>query len=252
MERWRRGAPRGSCRDASSSASRAEVPEPHGERSTSPSANTVTLRWDSGGPSVLLLPEDDAVDVTQLRLERVHDLVGGLELALDLPSQLDQARQLGRAHPLLERGVERSPEGDVHLVRTGRHPRRPDEGGHVAEAHRAHQAVLDARPCLEAAGRHVDDDAVHALAALDDPLVQRPGDERDRAVPARGRVAGVVEEDDAEVGAVVVRRDDVAAVHVGVAARLEDEQAAHVVEAREGVAPALEHRAPPQLARRRR
>ena len=29
---------------AASSATRAEVPEPHGERSTSPSAKTVTLR----------------------------------------------------------------------------------------------------------------------------------------------------------------------------------------------------------------
>jgi hypothetical protein len=39
-----------SCRSTcpgsrSSSATRADVPEPHGERSTSPSANTVTLRW---------------------------------------------------------------------------------------------------------------------------------------------------------------------------------------------------------------
>ena len=36
---------------ASSSASRAEVPEPQGERSTSPSANTVTFRWVNGARS---------------------------------------------------------------------------------------------------------------------------------------------------------------------------------------------------------
>ena len=100
------------------------------------------------------------------------------------------------------------------------------------------------RPGLEAARRDVDDDAVLALLALDDALVERPGDERDRPVPARRRVAGVVEEDDAEVGAVVLGRHDVAAVHVRVAARLEDEQPPHVVEPLGSIAPPLEDRPP--------
>ena len=43
------------------------------------------------------------------------------------------------------------------------------------------------------------------------------------------RVALVVEEDDAEVGAVVLRAGDEAAVHVGVAARLETRSFAHMV-----------------------
>jgi hypothetical protein len=51
-----------------------------------------------------------------------------------------------------------------------------------------------------------------------------------------------VEEDDAEVRSVVVRLDDVAAVHIGVTAWLEDEQPAHVVEPFERVAPLLEDR----------
>ena len=63
---------RGSRPSSSRSASRAEVPEPHGERSTSPSANTVTLRCVSG-LSALLLPEDHAVDVAQLGLERMDE-----------------------------------------------------------------------------------------------------------------------------------------------------------------------------------
>ena len=63
---------------------------------------------------------------------------------------------------------------------------------------------------------------------------------------ARRRVAGVVEEHDAEVGAVVVRRHDVAAVHVGVAARLVDEQPADVVEPLERVAASLEDRRAPE------
>ncbi len=43
-------------------------------------------------------------------------------------------------------------------------------------------------------------------------------------MPAGSRVPGVVEEDDAEIGAVVVRRAHEAAVHVGVPTRLVDEQ----------------------------
>ena len=81
---------------------------------------------------------------------------------------------------------------------------------------------------------------VLALGARDDSLVQRPRDERDRPVTAGGRVAGVVEEHDAEVGTVVVRLDDVAAIHVGVAAWLVDEQPPHVVEAVERVASLVE------------
>ena len=55
-----------------------------------------------------------------------------------------------------------------------------------------------------------------------------------------------MEEHDTEVGTVVVRRHDVTAVHVGVAPRLVDEQAADVVESLERVAPAVEDRAPSQ------
>ena len=50
MLSWRSSVPRGSSPARSRSARRAEVPLPHGERSTSPSANTVTLRWRMGGP----------------------------------------------------------------------------------------------------------------------------------------------------------------------------------------------------------
>ena len=51
-----------------------------------------------------------------------------------------------------------------------------------------------------------------------------------------------MEEDDAEIGAVVVRLDDEAAVHVGVPSRLVDEQPAHVVEPLERVASLVEDR----------
>ena len=51
-----------------------------------------------------------------------------------------------------------------------------------------------------------------------------------------------MEEDDAEVGAVVVRGNDVAAVHVGVSPRLEHQQAAEPVDALAREAPPLEDR----------
>ena len=69
------------------------MPLPHGERSTSPSAKTVTFRCVER-LARLVLPEDHAVDVAKLGLERVHDLVRGLDGALDLAAELDQAREL--------------------------------------------------------------------------------------------------------------------------------------------------------------
>ena len=49
-------------------------------------------------------------------------------------------------------------------------------------------------------------------------------------MPAGGRVAVLVPEEHAEVGAVVVGLDQEAAVHVGVAARLVAQQPAHHVD----------------------
>src|SRR5918993_949865 len=41
-----------------------------------------------------VLPEDDAVDVAELGLQRVHELVRVLQVMLDRAAELDQARQL--------------------------------------------------------------------------------------------------------------------------------------------------------------
>ena len=84
--------------------------------------------------------------------------------------------------------------------------------------------------------------------------LDRPRAERDRAVAARGRVAVLVPEEHAEVGAVVVGRDEEAAVHVGVAARLVAEQPPHrvdLVRGRRVLAP-LEHGRAGDLGRARR
>ena len=51
-----------------------------------------------------------------------------------------------------------------------------------------------------------------------------------------------MEEDDAEVGTIVVGLDDEAAVHVGVAARLVHEEPPHVVEPLQRIPPLVEDR----------
>jgi len=195
-------------------------------------------------PFALLLPEDDPVHVAELALERVDDVVCSLERGLQLSAECDQARQLARLDPLLERCVERAAEREVDDAAGGLDPLRPDERGYVAEPHRADATVLHRRPRLEPAGRNIDDDACLPLAPLDDAFVQRPRDERDRPVPACRRVALVVEEHDPEVGTLVVGRDDMAAVHVGVAAGLVHEQPPERIELRAREAAALEDRRP--------
>ena len=154
----------------------------------------------------------------------------------------DQARQLGGLDPLLQGRVERAAERDVHTRPAALDALCPDERRDVPKPHGAHPAARHGRPRLEPPRRHVHDQPVLALARLDDALLECPGDERDRPVPARRRVPLVVEEDDAEIGSVVVRRDDVAAVHVCVAARLEDEEAAEAVEVLAREAAAVEDR----------
>src|SRR5215208_1449760 len=61
----------------------------------------------------LALPEDDAVHVAQLGLERVDDLVVRFKLVLELAPALDQPRQLLRRDSLLDGRVERAAERDV-------------------------------------------------------------------------------------------------------------------------------------------
>ena len=116
--------PRRARPSAASSAQRAEVPEPHGERSTSPSAKIVTLRWCSG-PSVLV--EDRPVDARQPLVVGVARDVGAVERPLDRAAGGDQRRQVvghdAQAEALgRHRGVDRAAVG--HVDRDARRRRR--------------------------------------------------------------------------------------------------------------------------------
>ena len=235
MLRCRSGSPVASRPSSWRSASRAEVPLPQGERSTSPSAKTVTFRWVSG-ILALLLPEDHPVDVAQLGLARVDDLLIRLQVGLDRPAELDQPREVCGLDALRAGGVERASERDVDPVARRLEVASVHERRHVPKAHRHDATLLDPGNRWQPSRRHVDDD----LRPLDQPALDRPGDECDRPVPTGRRVAGVVEEDDAEVCPFVLRLGDEAAVHVRVAARLVDEQAADVVDVLGGVAPLVE------------
>ena len=157
------------------------------------------------------------------------------------------AGQVLRAHAQAEalRGherVDRAAEGDVRGHLAGGHVARHDVGRHVAEADALDRAAAAAHRRDDAARGDVDRHVDLAVGGrLDEPRLHGPGAERDRPVPARGRVAVLVPEEHAEVGAVVVGRDEEAAVHVGVAARLVAEQPAHTLGLlrRRGAHPAL-------------
>ena len=201
MLRCRSSSPRGSRPERSSSASRADVPLPHGERSTSPSAKTVTLRCVSG-LSRLLLPEDHAVDVAELRLERVDDVLPRLDLTLQLTAELDQSRKLAGIDALLDRGVERPPKA----TSTVRSPSStPSAQTNAGTFRKRTERTRPSSTCAQVSSRPEGTSTTTWFSPSSrstHSLVERPRDERDRPVPARRRVARVVEEDDAEVGAV--------------------------------------------------
>ena len=112
----------------------------------------------------LLLPEDHAVDVAELGLERVDDVLPRLDLALELAAELDQARKLARLDALLD--ATRRTRRRRRCRRCPSRARRPPPrrtrarcGSEPSERDRPSTC----RPRLEPAGGHVDDDAVLAL-----------------------------------------------------------------------------------------
>ncbi len=162
------------------------------------------------------LPEDDAVDAREVRLVRVDDLEraiqGGAELALQGDqlgegSRLDMEPEGPHIHRAVERPAERDVEHQPAPARLDLHVAREHERGDVPEAHRLDPTVaVQARRAGEPARRDVDRDRdlTSARFGRDPTGVDRPGHQRDRPVPARRRIALVVEEHDAQVTVGVV------------------------------------------------
>ena len=186
------------------------------------------------------------------RHDRVHRV-------LDLIAELDQLAQPIRLHdePRLrsvEVRVEGAAEHDVDRQRA--EARRldaqvamQDEARHAAEAHFTGAPAVEAHERLDEAGWRVEADARLGLHRLHHAELDQRLAERDDAVPAHVAVAFVVHEDHAEVGLFGDRRQQIRAVHVGMAARLVHQQAAQRVEARLRISALLEDRAPAQRRR---
>jgi hypothetical protein len=132
--------------------------------------------------------------------------------------------------------------GDVDVQRLRLETLGGDEGRHVAEPDVFHPTAGDGRDHGQPARRRVDDELGLWLRERQHAGLQRGGRERDRAVAARGRVAVVVEEEHAELRPVVDGIGDEAAVHIGMAARLVDQELPHAVEVLGRIAPLVEHR----------
>ena len=79
------------------------------------------------------------------------DVLPRLELALELAPELDQPGKLAPLDTLLDGGVERSAERDVHGVGAELDALGPDERRHVPEPHGADASALDVRPRLDSA-----------------------------------------------------------------------------------------------------
>ena len=126
------------------------------------------------------------------------------------------------------RGVDRAAVGHVDRDARGvRRRARRRRTGTLRKATLSTIPPLHAHARDDAARRDVDRHVDLAVARRGHrPRLDGPRAERDRPVPARGRVAVLVPEEDAEVGAVVVGRHEEAAVHVGVPARLVAQQPA--------------------------
>ena len=105
-----------------------------------------------------------------------------------------------------------------------------DKGRNVSETNGPHVTVKHRRPSDQPTGRCIYGDTDFAVGSLQTSALERPRYQCNRSVPARGAVAGIVKEDHAKICTGIVRGRDEAAIHIGVAARLVDEEASNVVD----------------------
>ena len=184
--------------------------------------------------------EDDAIQETQVRLERVHRRALLRGSSLDPSPQVDEpgrgaGLQGDSQRPGLAEEVERAAErhvaaqgadtGHVHGHAGAEHERR-----HVAEGDPAHPAARALGGDRHPAGGRVEADLRRVAVAAKQPGVQERRAERHHGVAAHGAVPLVVEEEHAEVAVGGHRFGEDGAVHVTVSPRLVHQPRAHPVE----------------------
>ena len=243
-------SPTASSPRACSWASRADVPVPHGERSSQPGWIAVAAR--ASAPSRPSRVQDDVLAAGHPRVARVHRAVGGVDRGDDREARLDQLVRACRIHLQPDRGrrqqrVEVAAEGHVvddapepgHLDRA---VARVQEARDVAQRDRPRAAALDRHARLDQPGRRVEPHDGLGLAHLHHPGLDEHGGDADRPVPAHRQQPADLDEQHAPVGVRPRRRLEDRARHRAVPARLAHQQQPQVVQlAREVVAP-LEHR----------
>ena len=104
------------------------------------------------------------------------------------------------------------------------------EGRHVHEADACRALAVPGNESLDEAAGRVDPDSCLRLGPHDPAEFHRRGCECNDAMTAMIAVAFIVDEDDAEVGIRRNRLGQIAGVHVGMSARLEDESLAQLVD----------------------
>jgi hypothetical protein len=153
-----------------------------------------------------------------------------LEGLLDVPSDLDELREIGGIDVHTDacgghERVQRPAVCDVDFGARRPHAASDHERRHVAERHGCDGTSAATHAGHYPARGHVDRHVDLAVGFGGDPSrLDRPGPEGDRAVPTGRGVPILVPEQRAQVGAFVVGRDEKAAVHVGVAPRLMAQQ----------------------------
>src|SRR5207302_2503113 len=123
------------------------------------------------------------------------DLAVSFDPRLDLAPELDKPWHEGRLDRQLEASggddrVEGATVGHSHVSRSAAgfdsHPIDRNKARDIAKTDGPDPSILDGGHRPQATGRHVDDDVGRWTGHWDQRRVDRPGHQRDRAVPAGG------------------------------------------------------------------
>jgi hypothetical protein len=205
---------------------------------------------EGGGRRRRVVGEDRAVEEAEIGLVRVRDRDRGAHRIRDRGRNPHEIGDRGREEVEAEGGrrqdrVEGAAIGDVEPHRPEACHRDVDvavgqEGGNALEGALDHAAPLHPARHLDDPAGKLEGKARLGLRGRHLPALHEPAPERDRGVAAHGGIALVVHEQGrgGGVGCEGLHRDD--AVHARMAARLQHEGAAQMVEPLPGLPPLVQ------------